>query len=84
MPLGKVYEQYLKNTENKTELNDRFTKYTQQDHVRSKLKGNVIFNSRDVTYRIKSSELKTLFISNREGLTQRLSIVAAVLTNHAS
>ena len=29
----------------------------QQDHERSKRKGNVLFNSRDVTYRINSSEL---------------------------
>ena len=44
MPQGKVYQQYFENTENKTELIDRYSKYIQQDHVRSKLKGNVIFN----------------------------------------
>ena len=56
---------------NKAELIDQFTQYIQQDHVRSKLKGNVIFNSRDVTYRINSSELKTRFKSNhKEGDTK--------------
>ena len=38
----------------------------QQDHVRSKLKGNVIFNSREVTYRINSDKLKTLFTSSHK------------------
>ena len=33
-------------TENETELIDRFTQYIQQNNVRSKLKGNVLFNSR--------------------------------------
>ena len=43
-----------------------FAKYIQQDHKRSKRKGNVLFNSRDATYRMNSSELKTLFTSNYE------------------
>ena len=62
----KGYQQYLENKENKADLIDRFTQYIQQDHVHSKLKGNVIFNSRDVSYRINSSELKILFNSNHE------------------
>ena len=66
MPKGKAYLQYLENTKNKAEIIDRFTKYTQQELVLSKLKGNVISNSRGVTYRINSSELKTLFTFNRE------------------
>ena len=43
-----------------------FEQYIQQDHKHSKRKRNVLFNSREVTYRINSSELKTLFTSNRE------------------
>ena len=43
-----------------------FAKYIQRDHKHSKRKGNVLFNSRDVTYRMNSSELKTLFKSNHE------------------
>ena len=43
-----------------------FVKYIQQDDKHSKRKGNVLFNSRDVTYRMNSSELKTLFKSNHE------------------
>ena len=43
-----------------------FAKYIQRDHKHSKRKGNVLFNSRDVTYRMNSSELKTLFTSNHE------------------
>ena len=43
-----------------------FPKYIQQDYERSKRKGNVIFNSKDKTYRMNSSELKTLFKSNHE------------------
>ena len=80
---GKAYQQYLENTENKAELIDWFTQYIQQDHVRSKLKGNVIFNSRDVTYKINSSQLKTLLSLTMKRLTQRKSIAAAILTNHA-
>ena len=34
--------------------------------VRSKLKGNVTFNSEDVTYRKNSSQLKILFTSNHK------------------
>ena len=52
IPQGKVYQKYLENTENKAELIDRFTQYIQQDHVRTKLTGNIIFNSRNLTYRI--------------------------------
>ena len=43
-----------------------FAKYIQRDHKHSKRKGNVLFNSRHVTYRMNSSELKTLFTSNHE------------------
>ena len=64
IPQGKVYQKYLENTENKAELIDRFTQYIQQDHVRTKLTGNIIFNSRNLTYRINSCELETLFTSN--------------------
>ena len=45
MPESKAYQLHLENTEYKAELTDRFTQYIQQDHVRSKLKGN-IFNSK--------------------------------------
>ena len=41
MPQGKAFQQYLECTGNKAELIDRFTQYMQQDHVRSKLKGNI-------------------------------------------
>ena len=63
---GKACQQYFENTENKAELIDRFTQHIQQDHLRSKLKGSVLFNSRDGTCRVNSSELKTLFTSNPE------------------
>ena len=63
---GKGYQQYLENKGNKAKLIDRFTQHILQEQVRSKLKGNVILNSRDVTYRINSSKLKTLFKSNHE------------------
>ena len=63
MSQGKGYQQYLENTKNKAKLVDRFTQYIQQDQVRSKLKGNVLLNSRDVTYRKNSSKL---FTSNHE------------------
>ena len=43
-----------------------FAKYIQQDEKHSKRKGNVLFNSRDVIYRMNTSELKTLFTSNHE------------------
>ena len=66
MPQGKAYQEYLENTENKVELMNRFTKYIHQDHIRSKLRGNVTFNCRKVTYRINSREFKTLFTSNHE------------------
>ena len=66
IPQSKVYQKYLENTENKAELIDRFTQYIQQDHVRTKLTGNVIFNSRNLTYIINSCELVTLFTSNHE------------------
>ena len=66
MPQSKAYQQYLENTGNKAKLTDRFTQYIQQDQLRSKLKGNVILNSRDVTYRINSSELKTQFTPNHK------------------
>ena len=72
MPQGNAYQQYLENTESKAEIIDRFTQYIHQDHARSKLKGNVIFNSRDVTYRINSSELKTLFKSNHEEADRKI------------
>ena len=66
MSQGKGYQQYLENTKNKAKLVDRFTQHIQQDQVRSKLKRNVLLNSRDVTYRKNSSKLKTLFTSNHE------------------
>ena len=66
MPQGKAYQQYLGNTGNKAELIDRFTRYIQQDHIRSNLEGNVISDSSDVSYIINSSELKTLFKYNHE------------------
>ena len=66
MSQGKGYQQYLDNTRNKAELIDRLKKYIQQDDVHSKLKGNVLLNFRDVTYRINNSKLKTLFTSNHE------------------
>ena len=66
MPQGKAYQQYLGNTGNKAELIDRFTRYLQQDHVRSNMEGNVISDSSDVSYIINSSELKTLFKYNHE------------------
>lgn len=66
IPQGKAYQLHLKNTQNKAELVDWFTQYIQHDQVRSKLKGNVVFNSRDITYHINRSDLKTLFTSNNE------------------
>ena len=65
MPQSKASQQYLENAESKAELFNQFTQGIQQDHVCSKLKRN-IFNSRDVTNRMNSSELKTLFRSNHE------------------
>ena len=76
LPQGKAYQQYLENR-----------KYVQQDHVRSKLKGNVVFNPRDVTYRINSSKLKTqfrpVFTSNHKEADTKIVFAATVLTNHA-
>ena len=66
IPQDKSYQQYLEKTGNKAELIDRFTHYVQQDQVRSKLKRNVILNSRDVTYRINRCELKTMFTSKHK------------------
>ena len=66
MPKVKAYQQYLENTENEAELKNIFTQNIQQDHARSKLKRNVTFKSRGVTYRINSSALKTLVPSNHE------------------
>ena len=57
MPQSKAYQQYFENTENKAELIDQFTQYIQKVHVHSPLKENVIFNSRDVTYRINSCSM---------------------------
>ena len=84
MSQGKAYQQYLENTENKVEFFDRFTQYIQQDHACSKLKGNIIFNSGDVTCRIGSAaSWKHCLYLTMKRLTQRLYIVAAVLTNLA-
>ena len=58
---GKYYQQDLEKTENKARLIDRFTQYIQKDHIRSNLKRNIVLNSRELTYSINSSELKTLF-----------------------
>ena len=63
-------------------LND-FAKYIQRDHKHSKRKENVLFNSRDVSYRMDSSKLKTLFTLTMKRLKQRLSVTAAVLINYA-
>ena len=52
---GKADQQYLENTGKKAGLTDRFTQHIQQDHVRSKLKGSVLLNSRDTTCRVNSS-----------------------------
>ena len=60
------YQQYLENTGNIAELIDPFTQYIQHNYEHSQLKGNVIFNSRDVTNRMNSSELKTLFTFKHE------------------
>ena len=49
-----------------------FAKYIQRDHKHSKRKGNVLFNFRDVTYRMNSSELKTLFTSNHEEAKRKI------------
>ena len=46
MPQGKAYQLYLENTEYKVEFTDRFTQYIQQDHLRSKLKGNIFYSRR--------------------------------------
>ena len=64
MSKGKAYKQYRENTENKAELIFQNTpiKITDTQNV----KGNVLFNSRDVKYRMNSCELKTLFTSNHE------------------
>ena len=66
MSQGKVYKQYLEKTENFAELVDRFWKIHPARPQTLKRKGNVLFISRDVTYRVNSSELKTLFTSNHE------------------
>ena len=60
-----------------------FAKYIQQDDKHSKRKGNVLFNSRDITYRMNSRELKTLFNLTMKRLIQRLSVTASVLINYA-
>ena len=64
MSRGKAYKQYRENTENKAELVFQNTpiKITDTQNV----KENFLFNSRDVKYRMNSSELKTLFTSNHE------------------
>ena len=78
---GKAYQQYLENAENSAEDIDWFTQYI---HARSKLKGNVTSNSRDVTYRInRAASWKHCSHLTVNRLTKRLSIAAAVLTNNA-
>ena len=64
MSQGKAYKQYLENTENKAELFFQNTpiKITNTQNE----KGNVLFNFRDVKYRMNSSDLKRLFTSNHE------------------
>ena len=47
MPQGKAYQQYLESTEKTSRTTYR--KYVQQNHLRSKLKGNFAFNYRDIT-----------------------------------
>ena len=64
MSQGKAYKQYLENTENKAELVFQNTRI-KITNIQNE-KGNVLFNSRDVKYRMNSSELKTLFTSNHE------------------
>ena len=67
MPQGKAYQQYFENTENKAELIDRYSKYIQQDQVRSKLKGNVIFNyvkAKDVLIR-NNRYIKTAILNQQ-------------------
>ena len=54
MPQGKAYQQYFENTENTS------SKTTCAQKV------NVVFNFIDVTCRLNSSKLKTLFTSNHE------------------
>ena len=49
-----------------------FPKCIQLDHKHSKRKGNVLFNSRDVRYRMNSSKLKTLFTSNYEEVETKI------------
>ena len=49
-----------------------FAKYNQWDHKDSKWKGNVFFNSRDVTHRMNSGELKALFTCNHEEAETRI------------
>ena len=66
MSQGKAYKQYLENTETKAELIDRFCKIHPARPQTLKIKRKCLFDSRDVTYRMNSSELKTLFTSNRE------------------
>ena len=64
MSQGKAYKQYLENTENKAELVFQNTRI-KITNIQNE-KGNALFNSRDVKYRMNSSELKTLFTSNHE------------------
>ena len=64
MSQGKAYKQYTENTENKAEFIFQNTsiKITNTQNE----KGNVLFYSTDVKYRMNSSELKRLFTSNHE------------------
>ena len=64
MSQGKTYKQYLENTDNKAELILQNTPIKTTNTQNEK--GNVLFSSRDVKYRMNSSELKTLFTSNHE------------------
>ena len=60
-----------------------FAKYIQREHKHSKRKGNVLFDFRDVTYRMNSSELKTLFTSNHKEAKRKIVVAAVVLINYA-
>ena len=64
MSQGKTYKQYLENTDNKAELILQNTPIKTTNTQNEK--GNVLFNSRDVNYRMNSSELKAVLTSNHE------------------
>ena len=79
MPQGKLYLQYLYNSDNKTDLIKRFNIYTSGEDVRSKLKYPVTINYGKDTYQLINSEKPSYFHVKRQ--TLKLSCSVSLLIN---